>query len=224
LKYKKNEFLLRLLVFMTGLLVMSLGVVLSILSELGATPWDVLHVGLFQQFGLSIGTWSILVGVLILILSSLFTKRLPGIGAYLNMLLVGFFIDGWMALPFMYTPDHFSQKVIMFVVGTILMGYGIGIYISANLGAGPRDSFMLAIVSRTKMKVSHVRRLMEATVLILGWLLHGPVSYGTFIFVALIGTIVGYTLPQCQRLTNLFIEKQIMKALLLKEEKRGANL
>ncbi len=209
---------------MFGLLVMSLGVVLSILSQLGAAPWDVLHVGLFMQFGLSIGTWSILIGVFILVFSSLFTKSMPGIGAYLNMILVGFFIDGWMALPFLYTPDLFFQKVIMFIVGTILMGVGIGIYISANLGAGPRDSFMLAIVTRTKMKVSHVRRLMEATVLILGWLLHGPVSYGTFIFVALIGTIVGYTLPQCQRLTNLFIDKHTTKALLFKEEKRGVNI
>nr|WP_225228719.1 YitT family protein [Bacillus sp. PS06] len=186
---------------------MSLGVVLTIKADLGASPWDVLHIGLFKQLGFTIGTWSIIVGIVILSSSALISKKLPGIGAFVNMLTVGVFIDMYMALPFLNTPDNIIGKSIMLLISIILTSYGMGLYISARLGAGPRDSLMIALTEKTGWKVQYIRSSMEIIVLLIGWFLGGPVFIGTIIYSVIFGNIVGFVLPQCTRMSDHFIVK-----------------
>jgi uncharacterized protein len=154
----KGNLRIRFVVFGLGLLVMAFGLDLFITSDLGASPWDVLHVGLFQHFGLTIGSWSIIAGFFILALSATLMREWPKLGAFLNMLIVGMFMDLYFKLLFMVTPLSMEGKLAMFASGLIINGIGMGIYISTQLGAGPRDSFMLAINSKTGWKISHVRR------------------------------------------------------------------
>ncbi len=194
-------------IFVLGLLVMAFGISLMIKAEVGSAPWDVFHIGLYQQFGLTIGTWSILIGFLIIGSTSLLDRTWPKLGAFLNMLLVGVFIDIYLWVPFLKTPDHLIGKLVMLVSGILIMGYGIGLYIAADRGAGPRDSLMLVLTERTGWKVQHIRLTMEIVVLSLGWLLNGPIHVGTLLFCITIGPIVGYSLPQCKKLVARLIER-----------------
>ncbi|KAA0549292.1 YitT family protein [Bacillus sp. BGMRC 2118] len=186
-------------VFFIGLMIMAFGIVLMIKADIGVAPWDVLHIGLYKQFGLTIGTWSIIIGFVVLFSTSLLSKAWPQIGAFLNMLLVGVFIDLFMLLPFITTPSLLVGKVIMLITGVAIIGYGIGVYISAKRGAGPRDTLMLVLTEKTGWKVSRTRLGMEVIVLSVGFLLGGPVSLGTFLFGLTIGPIVGLTLPHCEK-------------------------
>ncbi|QNG61109.1 YitT family protein [Bacillus sp. PAMC26568] len=212
LRNKRNQELsLRWGVYFIGLLIMSLGIVLTIRAELGTSPWDVLHIGLYYQLGLTIGAWAIIVGGTILLLSSIFTKKWPQAGAIVNMLTVGVFIDLYLMMPFIQTPSSAAGKTLMLLMGIIVMGYGIGVYISAGCGAGPRDTLMLALVEKTGMKVSRIRGGIELIVLLIGWLLGGPVFIGTIVCTISIGFVIGITLPQCQKTTNALIEKTLRK-------------
>lgn len=199
--------LFRLSVFMVGLIIMSFGIVLLIVSDIGAAPWDVLHVGLNIRFGLTVGMWSIIVGIIILTISALLSKKVPQYGAFLNMTLVGVFIDLFMKLPFIQTPSHIISQYIMGIIGIIVIGIGMGIYISAQLGAGPRDSLMIALTSITGWKIQYVRLTMEIVVVIVGGLLGGPIHLGTILFGVLIGPIGGVTIPYFQNLVHSFIAK-----------------
>ncbi|MFA8440006.1 YitT family protein [Pueribacillus sp. YX66] len=191
----RYEQVIRWAAFFIGIAIMAFGIALTIKAELGIAPWDVLHIGLMLKFGLTVGSWSIIVGFFILTVSSLLVKRLPKLGAFLNMLFVGIFIDLFLYLPIIVTPAFFVGKLIMLIVGVIVCGMGMGIYISSDHGAGPRDSLMLALTELTKFKVQHVRLAMEVIVLCIGWLLGGPVFIGTVIVTVTIGPVVGYTLP-----------------------------
>ncbi|WP_228027549.1 YczE/YyaS/YitT family protein [Bacillus fonticola] len=221
----KQQWWMRFSIFTIGLAIMALGVVLIILSNLGASPWDVLHVGLFLQLGLTIGTWSVLAGLLVLCISAAMTRRLPGVGAYLNMLFVGMFIDGYMLLPFLNEPVSLAGKVAFLLLGIVVMGIGIGMYMSASLGAGPRDSLMVALRDITGWSVSRVRSTMEVVVLFFGWLLGGPVFWGTLLFCLTIGPIVGITIPIFERWTGKFLDRRAIR--LNRQEwkgSRGANI
>ena len=196
----------RFMIYLLGLLIMSLGIVLLILADLGPSPWDVLHVGLYYKFGLTIGSWNIIAGFFILGTSAIISKSIPQFGAFLNMILVGLFIDMYLMIPFLHTPSTLTGKVVMFAAALLINCYGMGLYISAQLGAGPRDSLMLAITSKTGWKVGKVRSTMEVLVLIVGWLLGGPLFWGTIVISLMIGVIAGFSLPQCQRLTNMILQ------------------
>ena len=197
----------RFIIYLFGLLVMSLGIVLLILADLGPSPWDVLHVGLYYKFGLTIGSWNIIAGFFILGVSAMISKSIPQFGAFLNMILVGLFIDMYLMIPFLHTPSSLTGKVVMFAVALLINCYGMGLYISAQLGAGPRDSLMLAITSKTGWKVGKVRSTMEVFVLIIGWQLGGPLFWGTIVISLMIGVIAGFSLPQCQRFTNFILQR-----------------
>ncbi|MGV3465975.1 MAG: YczE/YyaS/YitT family protein [Heyndrickxia sp.] len=219
----KGILAVRFLIFVIGLLVMAFGLDLMIVAHFGATPWDVLHVGLFQHFGLTIGSWSIIIGFFVLGISAVLMKKWPKLGAYLNMLLVGMFMDMFLHLPFMITPGFIIGKILMFIAGVIINGIGMGVYISAQMGAGPRDSFMLVLTNLTGWKIAHVRRLMEVLVLLLGWLLGGPIYWGTIIFCISIGTIVGIALPKCQFLTDAILAR-LRKKKWNNDINRGASV
>lgn len=194
-------------IFVFGLIIMALGITLMITAQLGSAPWDVFHIGLFKQLGLTIGTWSIIVGFVIVATTALMTREWPQIGAFANMVLVGIFIDMYLAMPWMVTPELFIEKFIMLLIGILLNGLGIGLYIAANRGAGPRDSLMLVLTKKFGWKLAHTRRAMEVTVLICGWLLGGPVWIGTIMFSLSIGSIVGMTIPLCQRVVKNLVER-----------------
>ena len=113
----------------------------------------------------------------------------------------------------------------MFTSGLIINAYGMGIYISAGFGAGPRDSLMLAITQKTGWKVQYVRASIEIIVLLIGWQLGGPVFLGTVLFGLLIGPLSGFTLRQTQKLTNSILDKILRgKQPLANETKRGVKV
>ncbi|MDQ0205426.1 YczE/YyaS/YitT family protein [Alkalicoccobacillus murimartini] len=196
---------LRWLFFLVGLMVMSFGIALMIRAELGIAPWEVLHVGLMQQVGFTVGTWSVLTGLVVLVGSSLLLKEWPKLGALVNMILVGVFIDLFLyILPQVHLT---SVSWAMMLASVLINGYGIGLYIAPGLGAGPRDSLMLALNLRLGWSVQRVRILLEITVLTVGWLLGGPVFLGTLIYCVGIGYVVGITLPHCKRMVQKMIER-----------------
>lgn len=189
----------RWIFYLSGLIIVALGISMTIKGyRLGIGPWDVFHVGLYKKFGLTIGTWSIITGLLIVGATAIIFKELPKIGTWLNMILLGVFIDifNWI-LP---DPEAIFAQTVLFVLGIVIMGYGIGVYMSPSIGAGPRDSLMLVFVEKFGFSIKRVRTSIEVIVAICGWLLGGPVGVGTVIIALLIGQFVHYTLPQSKAL------------------------
>lgn len=191
---------------------MCFGIVLVIRADLGSAPWDVLNIGLNKQLGLTIGSWSIIVGIFVLSTSTILAKAFPKLGAFLNMVLCGVFIDMYMLIPWLKTPGTMLGQLIMLFIGIIFMAYGMALYISANLGTGPRDSLMLVIMQKTKIKVQWIRLAMELTVLTIGWSLGGTVGIGTIIFCLTIGHATGFALPQCQKIVDNWLANRRAKA------------
>ena len=203
----RKEWIVRWSFFIVGLIVLALGVAMTIKGKLlGIGPWDVFHYGLTLQFGLTIGTWIIIVGFFLLLITVIFTKKMPKIGAFLNMILMGFFIDFFLwILP---NTNSLAGSALYLLIGVIIVGYGIGIYVSAELGAGPRDGLMILIVEKTGWKVQWVRNGMELSVLLIGWLMGGPVGIGTVVSALLVGPIVGFSLPQCKALLHFILYRK----------------
>ncbi|ARW05436.1 YczE/YyaS/YitT family protein [Bacillus atrophaeus] len=206
----KREFVLRWAFYFIGLLILSFGISLTIEGKaLGISPWDAFHYGLFQRFGLTIGQWAIIIGAIIVCLTSVFTKALPKIGAILNMLLIGIFIDFFNIL--LPEPPTYTVSVIVFSLGVLLIGYGVGVYVSAGLGAGPRDSLMMLISEKTGWNVQWVRNGIELTILAVAWGMGGPIGIGTIITAILTGLILRFSLPQSTQLLRFMLMKRVEK-------------
>lgn len=203
-----QSFNIRLSFYAVGTLLLSLGISLTIKAKnLGISPWDVLHYGLYAQFGFTFGTWNIIVGFSIVFISCIIRKMWPEMGTIFNMVMVGMFIDFFLYI--IPDPKTLLMNYITLIVGIVIWSYGVGVYVTANFGAGPRDLLMLIITEFTKWKVQWTRIIIEVTVLIIGYFLGGPVGVGTVIISILNGYIIGISLPQSGRLLDYFIKRNI---------------
>ncbi|SET66491.1 hypothetical protein SAMN05421676_106240 [Salinibacillus kushneri] len=205
LTYQGREHLLmRWFVYFVGIIILAFGISLTIKAkDLGISPWDVLHYGLFSQFGLTVGSWSIIVGIVIVSLSCMVRKTWPQIGTIFNMVFMGIFIDIFLFI--LPDPGPLWMDFLTLMIGLLIAGYGIGLYVAAKLGAGPRDTLMLLLTEKTGWKVQWVRIGLEILVFIVGYFLGGPIGIGTVIASVLLGSIVGYSLPQSERLLKYMI-------------------
>ena len=182
---------LRLVILVFGLFVYGLGVALTVQASLGIAPWDVFAQGISIQTGLSFGVSTVVVSGLVL-LAWIPLKVKPGIGTIANALLIGLFADFWLLL----LPDLtiYWQQLLMFLIGVIIVALATGLYISSQLGSGPRDGLMQGTANALDRPFWLVRTGYEGSVLTIGWLMGGQVREGTLIFALSIGYLVQLSL------------------------------
>lgn len=210
-----ESFIKRCLFYFIGLLIMSLGVALQVKGfVMGLSPWDVLHFGLWQSLGLTFGSWSVIVGILIVITTSLLVRKLPKGGVYVNLIVMGAFIDFFVWL----LPDVTSwpAQTVFFTLGVFVASFGTAFYITPNLGAGPRDSLMMILVWKFNLRMDRARFLMELVVAVIGLLLGGPVFIGTILIVLFYGKLINMFFPYTRELLIRFIGYNDPKILQLK--------
>jgi uncharacterized membrane protein YczE len=182
---------LRLLILVFGLFVYGLGVALTVQASLGIAPWDVFAQGISIQTGLSFGVSTVVVSGLVL-LAWIPLKVKPGIGTVANAILIGLFADFWLLL----LPDLtiYWQQLVMFLIGVVIVAISTGLYISSQLGSGPRDGLMQGTANALDRPFWLVRTGYEGSVLTIGWRMGGQVREGTLIFALSIGYLVQLSL------------------------------
>jgi uncharacterized membrane protein YczE len=163
-----------------------------LLAGLGVDPWDVLHQGLSRRLGLGVGTWAVIVGLVVLALWVPLRQR-PGLGTVCNVVVVGAVID--LVLAVFAPPQQIAVRWVLMLAGVVLNGIATAAYIGAGLGPGPRDGLMTGLAARGR-SVRTVRTAIELTVLAAGWLLGGTVGIGTVVYALSIGPLAHYFLPR----------------------------
>ena len=174
-----------------GLILFGLGEGLLIVSAAGASPWSVLAQGIFLNVGYSIGIVTIVISIIVLILWIPLSQK-PGIGTILNALIIGLMID--VCITFVPTPENYVSQLMLALLAVLIVGLGGGIYLVANLGAGPRDGLMIGLQKKTNLPIAAVRATLEITVMSIGWYLGGTVGVGTLLFAFGIGPAVALSL------------------------------
>lgn len=185
--------------------------------SIGMHAWATLTLGLMKVTNLNFGQLSQLIGLTI-ILISMTIKIYPGLATLLNMFFIGFFIDLIDPLPITFVPNSFFLKLIAFYLGIIVFSYGIYLYLSFEMGAGPRDGLMVGLVKLTGYRVAYVRPTIELTVLIIGAVLGGKLGIGTI----LISITGGYILDLIFQWKNFNAKKtnqRILTDYLIKPSK-----
>lgn len=183
-----KTFIRDLLVIQIGFLLYGLALALVVRADLGTGTWLVLEVALADLLGIQIGTMTVYMGFTVLILA-LALREQVGWGTLANILSIGPWLN--LFLDLISTPqDNLPLQIGMFLLGVLVQGIATAVYIGVEAGAGPRDSLMLAIHRVTGVSIRLARGAIEVIVVLIGWLLGGPLGVGTVVFALLIGPSV----------------------------------
>ncbi len=178
-------------VLCAGLWLFGTGEALLVASTLGVSPWTVLAEGLSVRLPLSIGAATLVISAVVLLLWIPLKER-PGLGTISNAIVIALALQ--VMVQVLPEPEALIPRVAFVLLGIACIGLGSGLYLTTNLGPGPRDGWMTGIHLRFGRPISAVRLGIEAVVLVIGWLLGGTVGIGTVLFAVLIGPSVGYGL------------------------------
>lgn len=183
-----NTFIRDFIRIQIGFLLYGLAITLMIRGNLGTSAWAVLEVALADFLHITVGTMTVIMGFIVLIVSLLMREQI-GWGTLGNILSIGPWVDLCMWL----VPEvnnNLLLQIAMLLVAIVIMGLASAIYIGVDAGAGPRDSLMLAIHRKTGASIRVARAIIEVTVVAIGWLLGGPAGVGTVVHAVLIGPAV----------------------------------
>ncbi|MGW6209840.1 membrane protein YczE [Streptomyces sp. NPDC055089] len=181
----------RLIQLYAGLALYGASSALLVVAGLGLEPWGVLHQGLAELTGISIGAVSIIIGAIVLLLWIPLRQR-PGLGTVSNVFAVGLAMDGTLAL----VPEVHGlvAQAGTMVAGIVLNGVATGLYIAARFGPGPRDGLMTGLHRRTGRSIRFVRTAIEIAVVVTGFLLGGSLGAGTVLYALAIGPLAQFFL------------------------------
>ncbi|OUN01761.1 MAG: hypothetical protein BAA04_04430 [Firmicutes bacterium ZCTH02-B6] len=175
-----DGFLRGLVFILIGAPIMAFGLYLTMRTTWGVGPWDVLHIGLAQQVGFSVGRAHQLTGLSLVLMTLALGGRTVTLVTLLNTTLVGLWIDlyiGWDMVPLLAG----WAGLIYVALGVAVLGFGIALYLHPGLGAGPRDGLMLTLAQRTGQPLYRVKMAMDISAMLTGLLLGGPAGLGTLV-------------------------------------------
>ena len=183
----------RLVQLYAGLALYGASMALLVRSSLGVTPWDVLHQGLAQRLGWSLGLVTAVVGGLVL-LAWIPLRERPGLGTVSNVVVIAVAVDGTLAV--LPAPSHLAAQAAFAASGIALNAVATAAYVGVHLGPGPRDGLMTGLVRRTGGSVRLVRTTIEVAVVTGGWLLGGTLGVATVAYALAIGPLTQLLLPR----------------------------
>jgi uncharacterized membrane protein YczE len=167
---RRRRLLRRLVQLYAGLVLYGVSMALLVQSSLGVMPWDVLHQGIARQTGLSLGTVTVLVALVVL-LAWVPLRQRPGLGTVSNVVVIGLAVDA--ALAVLPSPSATPVQLAFGAAGVLLNAVATAAYIGVRMGPGPRDGLMTGLVRRTGRSVRLVRTSIEVAVVAAGWSLGG---------------------------------------------------
>lgn len=191
--------------YLTGLVILTLGIALTIQSTMGASPFDALLVGLHRTFGLTVGSFEIIVGLTMVLGNALAERKRPEFFALITSLVTGIGIDSWLfVLGDIVTPVMWYGEWAALLLGTILMALGVAFYLQSKIAPNPLDRSMLVISSLTGWNVSYSRAAISVVLVILAVSFGGAVGIGTLINALFGGFIISFFLPYVKMIKTGF--------------------
>ncbi|MBS3199165.1 hypothetical protein J0J70_08440 [Turicibacter bilis] len=191
------------ILYLVGISILTLGIVLMIKSNLGTSPLDALLVALTYKVGLSIGAWEVLISLVIVGINAIITMRKPQILGLMTALITGTFIDVWMLiLKELNISQTFGIQFIYFSIGLIITSFGTAIYLRTNFAPIPLDNLMLIITDKMKKSIQFSKSLIYILVLLLAFLMNGPIGLGTILTACLGGITLNYCILLINKLVN----------------------
>nr|WP_245406496.1 YitT family protein [Peribacillus sp. Aquil_B1] len=186
-----------------GILILTLGISFTIQSDLGTSPFDALLVGLSINVGLTVGSWEIIIALMLICFNSFLKRQRPEVLGMLTAFITGIGIDLWLYLLHnLITPELWFSKVVCFGIGLVVIGLGTATYLHTNFAPIPVDRLTLIIQELTKTNIFYSRTVIYLLFLILAMISNGPIGVGTLLTVCLGGLILNFFMPFTKKLID----------------------
>ncbi|MCW3790509.1 YitT family protein [Paenibacillus sp. LS1] len=213
---------MKYVLFVAGILILTLGISLTIQSELGTSPFDALLVGLSHQVGLSVGSWEVIIAFLLIGCNALLKQQKPEFLGLVTAFITGVGIDMWLYVSeSLITPEVWYSKLMTFVIGLVIISIGTAIYLQTNFAPIPIDRLTLILHELTRTPLFISRTLIYFVFLILAFLLSGPIGLGTLLTVCCAGLLLQFIMGHTKKILDRILTDRDTSSHTEREKERS---
>ena len=188
---EKASYLKRFAFCILGLVLYGFGCFLGVKAgAAGTNAWSTLAIGVSDISGMSYGTATFLISLLIIGIDFLGKGKI-GFGTLMNATLVSFFADVFLSLTASIpSPSSMLAGALCSLAGQVVISFATILYLLPSLGAGPRDTLMIIVGKKfPKAPIGSVKLGVEVMALLPGLLLGAPFGLGTVLVMVLQASI-----------------------------------
>ena len=182
-----------------GNIFIGLGISILNLSSFGVDPFTSMTIGTSNLLGIGLGVFQMTFNILLYIPVLYFNRKAVGIGALINLFLMGYIIEFFMAAYAMFgiTPATFMAslplRLILVVIGIPVICFGVALYMDCNLGVSPYDGVGPVVEKLTNGKVPFkyariIQDIMFATIGFVTGILGNIITVGFATIIVAFGT------------------------------------
>lgn len=198
---KRSNIGIRIIFYVLGFLIMTLGIAISVKSDLGVSPVSSIPYTMTCVWGIEMGRATIIFHALLVLLQILLLRKSFKIKNLLQIpvgVLFGLFTTMCNNLMAVFpSPANMGIKLVMMLCSTFLIALGIFFYVPADFVPLAGEGTMLAVSEVTGIKFSTVKIAFDISMVVISFILcmaiiHSPgsVGIGTIIAAVLVGTVL----------------------------------
>ena len=209
---KLSEATKRIIIFLIGMSIIQFGVALFLRMNIGSDPFTVFTQGLantLNNLGVNAttGTANRIILIVLFSIILLLNKSHIKIGTMICVVGVGPIIDLGVSMVSILPVESYNYLLKMFLIalGCFIIAIGFSMLSATKVGVAPNDIIPFIIKERTNWEYRWIRILMDAVLLISGFMLGGTVGVGTIIAMATTGPFIQLCLPYGEKLTNFIL-------------------
>ncbi len=189
----------RYCIFLVGLFINALGVSFVTKASLGTSPISSIPYVLSLEYKPSLGTFTIVFSILLIVLQILILRKNFKIENLLQIpvsIAFGYFIDLTMNLLSWIQPQNYGFQIIALLMGCIILGFGVYLEVLADVVMLPGESFVRAIVQTLHTNFGTTKIIFDSSMTIIAGVLSfaffhelNGVREGTIVAALLVGFI-----------------------------------
>lgn len=175
-----------------GSVILGTGIAIAILTGFGGDAISVFSEGLGKSLGITIGAATLVYYGIFCIPIIFLDKKQLGIGTIVSPVISAIVMDMILLhVSLSYSP---VVKILLLVIGITMIGIGLGIYVSANLGRSSYDAFVVYISENYKSSIGLIKSLGDLLLCVVGFILGGTLGIGPILAIVMIGPVLQQTL------------------------------
>lgn len=203
----------RLVCYFVGLFIMTIGIALSVKSDLGVSPVSSIPYTLTVCWDIEMGKATILFHCVLIVIQVLILRKNFKLKSLLQLpvgIVFGYFTTLCNSLvELMPSTDNYFIRICMILLSVVLVAIGIFMYLPADIMPLAGEGVMQAVADTIKIEFSKVKIAFDVTMVIISLVtclivLHtsGSVGVGTAISAILVGVVIGWIKKLWARRTN----------------------
>ena len=180
----------KILICLLGCTMLGGGMGMLIRVGIGSDSLSCFYEGLSNKTGFTVGTISLFMNIVYLIVVYILDKKKIGVATFIFMIFGKYPIDFF--CEHFFTPNSLVLAIVLDLIICVIIGIGCAVIIAADLGVTAYDSLTLSTSETLKKNYVVIRYIYDGTFLILGFLFGGTIGIGTIIALIVIGPVFNY--------------------------------